>query len=99
MIPTHQSLAGTSDEQLLQRMVTTHADRYGATFWDRFAKHVAPSLPPPPVRIDLGCAPGLLLRALGEGFPPAPLHAYDVTPPMIAYGQQLAFRGPNPTFA
>jgi len=98
-MPTHQSLGGTSDEQLLQRMVTTHADRYGATFWELFAKHVAPSLPPRPVMIDLGCGPGLLLRDLGERFPPATLHGYDVTPAMIAYGQQLAFRGPKPTFA
>src|SRR5438876_9303501 len=99
MMPTHQSLGGTSDEQLLQRMVTTHEDRYGATFWELFAKHVAPSLPPRLVMIDLGCCPGLLLRDLGDRFPPAPLHGYDVTSAMCAYGQQLACRGPKPPFA
>ena len=45
-MPTHQSIGGASDEQLLQRMVSTHADRYGATFWELFDKHVAPALPP-----------------------------------------------------
>jgi SAM-dependent methyltransferase len=98
-MPTHQSLGGTSDQQLLQRMVSTHADRFGATFWELFTKHVAPALPPRPVMVDLGCGPGLFLRDLGERVPAATLHGYDVTPAMIAYGQQLAFRGPTPTFA
>jgi len=99
MMPTHQSIGGTSDELLLQRMVSTHADRYGATFWELFAKHVAPALPPRPVMIDLGCGPGLLLRDLSDRYAAATLHGYDVTPAMIAYGQQLAFRGPKPAFA
>jgi SAM-dependent methyltransferase len=99
MMPTHQSLGGTSDEQLLQRMVSTHADRYGAKFWELFAKHVAPALPPRPVMIDLGCGPGLLLRDLSDRYAAATLHGYDVTPAMIAYGRQLAFRGPKPAFA
>ena len=98
-MPTHQSIGGASDEQLLQRMVRTHADRYGATFWELFDKHVAPALPPRPVMIDLGCGPGLLLRDLGERFLAATLHGYDVTPAMVAYGQQLAFREPKPAFA
>src|SRR5438093_5870439 len=99
MMPTHQSIGGASDEQLLQRMVSTHADSDGATFWELFDKHVAPALPPRPVMIDLGCGPGLLLRDLGERFLAATLHGYDVTPAMVAYGQQLAFREPKPAFA
>lgn len=98
-MPTHQSLGGTSDEQLLQRMVATHAGRYGPAFWDLFYKHVAPALPPRPVMIDLGCGPGLLLRDLGDRYPAATLYGYDVTPAMIAHGRELAFRGPKPSFA
>jgi SAM-dependent methyltransferase len=98
-MPTHQSLGGTSDEQLLQRMISTHPDRYGPPFWDLFFKHVAPALPPSPVVIDLGCGPGLLLRDLGERFPTATLYGYDVTPAMIAHARQLTFRGPKAAFA
>ena len=32
-MPTHQSLGGASDEQLLLRMVTTHSERYGQDYW------------------------------------------------------------------
>jgi SAM-dependent methyltransferase len=88
-MPTHQSLAGTSDEDLLQRMVDTHAERYGDAFWEFFASRVAPSLPPRPVVIDLGCGPGLFLRDLGQRYPSASLHGYDVTPAMIEHARQL----------
>ncbi len=70
-------------------MVDTHADRYGDTFWAFFTARVAPSLPARPVMIDLGCGPGLLLRALGVRYPSASLHGYDITPAVIAYGRQL----------
>jgi SAM-dependent methyltransferase len=98
-MPTHQSLGGTSDEQLLQRMISTHPDRYGPPFWEMFGKHVAPSLPPSPLMIDLGCGPGLVLRDLGERFPTATLYGYDVTPAMIEHGRQLACSGAKPVFA
>src|SRR6267378_3693347 len=51
-MPTHQSLAGSSDEELLRRMVDTHADRYGDTFWAFFTTAVAPALPTRPVIIE-----------------------------------------------
>src|SRR5438552_3910919 len=89
-MPTHQSLAGSSDEELLRRMVDTHADRYGETFWAFFTTRVAPSLPTRPAIVDLGCGPGLFLRDLGMRYPSASLHGYDITPAMIAYGRQLA---------
>lgn len=89
MSPTHQSLGGSSDEDLLRRMVDTHPDRYGVAFWDFFASRVAPSLPARPVMIDVGCGPGLFLRDLGQRYPSASLHGYDVTPAMIAHGRQL----------
>jgi SAM-dependent methyltransferase len=48
--------------------------------------------------IDLGCGPGLLLRDLGERYPAATLYGYDVTPAMIAHGQQVSYpTGAKPT--
>ena len=88
-MPTHQSLGGSSDEDLLRRMVETHADRYGLPFWTFFDAHVAPSLPERPVMIDLGCGPGLFLRDLGLRYPSASLFGYDVTPAMIEHGRRL----------
>ncbi len=97
-MPTHQSLSGASDEDLLQRMIKTHPERFGPPFWSFFTSHVAPYVPPRPVVIDLGCGPGLFLRDLGERYPGASLYGYDVTPAMIAYGQQMSNTGAKPTF-
>lgn len=94
---THQALSGSTDEEFLQRMAGTYGERFGADFWAFFTDHVAPSLPPCPAIIDLGCGPGLLLRDLGERYPPATLYGYDVTPAMIAHGQQLSSTGAKPT--
>jgi ubiquinone/menaquinone biosynthesis C-methylase UbiE len=98
-VPTHQSLGGASDEELLRRMVATHPERFEATFWAFFDAHVGRRLPPGPVIVDVGCGPGLLLRDLGERHPDATLHGYDVTPAMIAHARQLAFKPPRVTFA
>ena len=98
-MPTHQSLSGTSDEEFLERMVKTHPERYGAAYWAFFTAHVAPLLPPRPVMIDLGCGPGLFVRDFAERFPSATLYGYDVTPAMIAYGQQRSCAGARPTLA
>ena len=98
-MPTHQSITGSSDEDLLRRMVATHADRYGAAFWTFFAAHVAPHLPAQPVMLDLGCGPGLFLRDLSLRYPAAALHGYDVTAAMIAYGRDLSWIGGPPTLA
>ena len=98
-MPTHQSITGSSDEDLLRRMVATHADRFGAAFWAFFAAHVAPRLPAPPVLLDLGCGPGLFLRDLSLRYPGAALYGYDVTEAMIAYGRDLSWIGVPPTLA
>ena len=98
-MPTHQSLGGASDEQLLQRMVSTHSERYGPDYWAAFDAFVAPHLPARPVVIDLGCGPGLFLYDLARRNPSAHLYGYDVTPAMIAYGQGLAWPGATPTLA
>lgn len=96
---THQALSGSTDEEFVQRMAGTYGERFGADFWAFFTAQVAPSLPPRPVMIDLGCGPGLLLRDLGERYPQATLYGYDVTPAMIAHGQQLSSPGAKPTLA
>jgi SAM-dependent methyltransferase len=96
-MPTHQSLSGASDEELLQRMIQTHPERFGEAFWRFFEATIAPELPPRPVMIDIGCGPGLLLRDLGDRHPAAALYGYDVTPAMIAHGRRLSYAGAKPT--
>jgi SAM-dependent methyltransferase len=98
-MPTHQSLGGATDEELLQRMITTYPERFGPEFWALFAERVGPHLPPRPVILDLGCGPGLLLRDLGERYPAAALRGYDVTPAMIAHARELPYPGARPTLA
>ena len=97
-MPTHQSLSGSTDDQLLQRMVKSHPERFGDAYWKFFDTHVAPQLPPRPTAIDLGCGPGLFLRDLGQRCPSATLYGYDVTPAMIAHGRGLESPG-KMTFA
>jgi SAM-dependent methyltransferase len=96
---THQVLSGVTDEAFLQRLVRSHAERYGESFWDFFTTHVAPRLPPRPAIVDLGCGPGLFVQSLSERYPQAILYGYDVTPAMIAYGQHLPYTGARPTLA
>jgi SAM-dependent methyltransferase len=89
-MPTHQSLSGSSDDDLLQRMVKSHPERFGEAFWKFFDVHVALHLPSHPTMVDLGCGPGLFVRDLGRRHPGATLFGYDVTPAMIAYGRELS---------
>jgi SAM-dependent methyltransferase len=95
-MPTHQSLSGASDDELLQRMVATHSERFGESFWAFFAAAVAPAMPPRPTILDLGCGPGLFLRDLSERWPAANLYGYDVTPAMLAYAAHLSYAGAKP---
>jgi SAM-dependent methyltransferase len=96
-VPTHQSLSGSTDEELLQRMVATHPERFGEPYWTCFEAHVGRSLPDRPAVLDLGCGPGLFLRDVSQRHPAATLFGYDLTPAMIAHGQQLAYAGAKPT--
>jgi SAM-dependent methyltransferase len=98
-MPTHQSLSGVTDDELVRRMVVTHPDRFGESFWSFFTVGVTPHLPARPTIVDLGCGPGLLLRDLGARYPSATLYGYDVTPAMIEHGRHLSFAGPRPTLA
>jgi len=96
-VPTHQSLSGSSDEDLLRRMVETYPERFGQEFWAFFSGRVAPRLPSNPTIVDLGCGPALLLRDLGERYPGATLFGYDVTPAMIEHGRRLPYPGAKPS--
>lgn len=98
-MPTHQAIMGTSDEAFLQSMLTSYPERFGENFWTFFSAQIAPALPPQPVLIDLGCGPGLLLRDIGARYPQATLYGYDVTPAMLAHGQQMSYPGARPTLA
>ncbi len=96
---THQSLSGSTDEEFVQRMATTYADRFGESFWTFFAAQVGDTFPANPVMVDLGCGPGLLLHDMATRYPQVRLYGYDVTPAMIAYAEQLAWPGVPPTLA
>ncbi|MBM3222362.1 MAG: class I SAM-dependent methyltransferase [Candidatus Tectomicrobia bacterium] len=98
-MPTHQALSGSTDEAFVQRMVQSYAERFGEAFWTFFDTHVASRLPSRPVMVDIGCGPGLFLQALSERYPKATLYGYDVTPAMIAHGEQLPYAGARPSFS
>jgi len=96
---THQSLIGTTDEEFVQRMVTSYPDRFGESFWAFFTAEVGSALPADFVAVDLGCGPGLFLRDLAMRYPHATLYGYDLTPAMIAYAEGLDWPVRPPTLA
>ncbi len=96
---THQSLSGSTDEEVVQRMATSYPERFGEAFWVFFADAVAPALPTDFTAVDLGCGPGLLLHDLALRYPQATLYGYDVTPAMIAYAEGLDWPARPPTLA
>jgi SAM-dependent methyltransferase len=96
---THQEISGMSDAELLQRMVTSHHERYGETFWEFFTAQVQSRLPSHPVVMDLGCGPGLFLRDVAARYRPAALYGYDITPAMIDHARQVTYNGVKPTLA
>jgi SAM-dependent methyltransferase len=98
-MPTHQSLSGGSDEELLDRMIKTYPERFGGEFWALYTARVAPHLPPRPVTIDLGCGPGLFLRDFAARYPAARVFGYDVTPAMVTYARGLSFAAADAEFA
>lgn len=98
-MPTHQELGGMSDDALLQRMVSTHPERFGEPFWHFMGQQVMTRLPTRPVVMDLGCGPGLFLQDVATRYTPAALYGYDVTPAMIHYAQQVTYRDVTPTLA
>jgi len=99
IMPTHQEIGGMSDAELLQRMVTSHPERYGEAFWEFFTAQVYARVPAHPVVLDLGCGPGLFLRDVAARYTPAALYGYDITPAMINHARQGTYNGVTPTLA
>ena len=95
---THQEIAGQTDDELLQRMVRTHPNRFGDSFWALFDQHVRPRLSPEPLVVDLGCGPGLFLRDVAQRVPGAKLHGFDLTQAMIDYARALDFGASTAAF-
>jgi len=97
-MPTHQEIAGISDEMLVQRMISSHDQRFDQLFWHHFSNHIGPHLGEEFTAADIGCGPGLLLRDLSERFPAAELHGIDVTQAMLDYGEGLNYAGSKPVY-
>lgn len=96
---SHQQIAGVSDEELVQRMIRSHDDRFDPIFWEYFNTKVLPLLSDTPTVIDLGCGPGLFVRDVAGRIPKALLYGYDLTPAMIDYAnQQVDYIGEKPEF-
>ena len=96
---THQELGGISDEDLVNRMIATHDDRFDEAFWDYFSDQVVPHLPSHPSMVDIGCGPGLLLRDLRDRIEGASLRGFDLTQAMIDYAEQkVTYAGVPPRY-
>ncbi len=95
---THQEIAGQTDDELLQRMVRTHPNRFGDAYWALFDQHVRPRLSREPLIVDLGCGPGLWLQDVAARVPGAKLHGFDLTQLMIDYARALDFGASTATF-
>ena len=95
-MPTHQEIAGISDQEMLERMISSHDGRFNDAFWNYFDEQVRPCLPANATIVDLGCGPGLLLRDLSRRFPDARLTGLDVTQAMLDHAGTVEFAGNSP---
>ena len=86
---THQEIAGVSDQDLLERMLRSHDDRFNDVFWQLFDQQISPHIGENPVVADLGCGPGLLIRDIAARYSESDPHGFDVTPAMIEYANGL----------
>jgi SAM-dependent methyltransferase len=95
-MPTHQDLTGTSDDEMLRRMIASHRTRFNDEFWRVFHESVLPFVPLDGTVIDIGCGPGLFLQEISRQFPRMALHGCDVTDTMIDNAHTLAYGGGFP---
>ena len=96
---THQEIAQVSDAELVERMTSTHADRFDDQFWEYFAELVSPVIPDNGTVLDIGCGPGLLLRDFQDRLPGAKFIGTDVTSAMIDYANnQVDYSGDKPDY-
>ncbi|MCX4242913.1 class I SAM-dependent methyltransferase [Paraliomyxa miuraensis] len=71
-------------------MVRSFDGRFGDEFWAYWAENIAPILGEDPTLLDLGCGPGLMLRAWRERYPTAVLHGVELQPYMLTTARELA---------
>lgn len=95
---THQEISGITDEEMVERMVSSYADRFHADFWTYFGEKVDPHLPQGPLIVDMGCGPGLYLQQLSDLYPAADIYGYDVTEAMLDYARELPYEGKLPVY-
>lgn len=95
---THQDIANISDEELVNRMISSHDDRFDEAFWSFFNEFVDPHLKSKAQIIDVGCGPGLFLRDLRQRYVGASLYGTDVTQAMIDYAEDVAYAGEKPRY-
>jgi SAM-dependent methyltransferase len=96
---THQQIANITDEEMVERMVSSYPERFDEIFWDYFQQHLAPALGgDQPVILDIGCGPGLLLRDLGARYPTANLVGTDITRAMIDHALSRDYAGRVPVY-
>ena len=97
-MPTHQDFTGTSDSEMLRRVVASHPGRFNGEFWRVFDGFIAPCVPSNGTIVDLGCGPGLFLRDISMRFPHVALSGFDVTGAMIDYARELTYEREAPEF-
>ena len=95
---THQQLSGISDDEMVNRMVNSYAERFHDDFWKYMNKKVISKLPSGPLCVDMGCGPGLFLQQLSSLCPSADLYGYDITEAMLAYARELEYEGKSPVY-
>lgn len=77
-------------EQFHDVMVRSFASRFGDEFWAFWSEHVATHHGEAPTYVDLGCGPGLMLRAWRERYPAATLHGVELQPYMLQTARTIA---------
>ena len=85
------------DDRALRRQIERYVVRFNDAFWQFWDEHIAGSLPPQPLIVDIGPGPGLFLRDLSARLPNATLHGLDANEAMIENAQALDYAGPIPT--
>lgn len=71
-------------------MVESFEGRFGEAFWTEWEAHVVPHQPERPTYLDLGCGPGLMMRAWRERYPDARIHAVELQPYMLETARDIA---------
>ena len=85
------------DDRALRRQIERYVVRFNDAFWQFWNEHIAVSLPPQPLIVDIGPGPGLFLRDLSARLPNATLHGLDANEAMIENARSLDYAGPIPT--